>query len=75
MESPAQNEHRTALENRLTVPVNAPLVARMEDLVRVPEFHFLDLEDLVRAALYSFVAFKERQLSQIRREGRWGRGP
>jgi Arc/MetJ-type ribon-helix-helix transcriptional regulator len=58
-------------ERVITVKVGIPEVARMDDLVGAPEFHFRDRADFVRAALLSFLNYKEKELYSIRRGERW----
>ena len=56
---------------RITVRVGSPEVARMDDLVGAPEFHFSDRAAFVKAALLSFLAYKEKELYSIRHGERW----
>jgi len=65
-ENESENDERET--PRLTVSINGALVGRIEELLDAPEFRFRDMEDFVRAALFSFCLYKERELSRIRRE-------
>jgi len=56
---------------RITVRVGPLEIVRVDDLVGAPEFHFRDRADFIRAALLSFLAYKEKELYSIRRGERW----
>ena len=56
---------------RITVRVGPLEIVRVDDLVGAPEFHFRDRADFIRAALLSFLAYKEKELYSIRHGERW----
>ena len=56
---------------RITVRVGPLEIARVDDLIRAPEFRFQDRAAFVKAALLSFLAYKEKELYSIRHGERW----
>ena len=56
---------------RITVRVGPLEIVRVDDLVGAPEFHFRDRAAFVKAALLSFLAYKEKELYSIRHGERW----
>ncbi len=56
---------------RITVHVGPLEIGRMDELIAAPEFRFRDRPDFVKAALLSFLAYKEEELYRIRRGERW----
>ncbi len=58
-------------EHIVTVSVTRFEIERMDALVDAPEFHFRDRANFVRAALLSFLAYKEKELATIRHGERW----
>ncbi len=57
--------------DRVTVRLGPLEGRRVDELVAAPEFRFRDRADFVRAAILSFLAFKERELYAIRHGERW----
>ena len=56
---------------RITVRVGPLEIVRVDGLVGAPELHFRDRADFIRAALFSFLAYKEKELYSIRHGERW----
>jgi hypothetical protein len=56
---------------RITVRVGPLEIGRIDDLIEAPEFRFPDRAAFVKAALLSFLAYKERELYSIRHGERW----
>ncbi len=61
-----------ATETRIRVQIPSPLLFRIERLIARPELGFQSLEHFLSAAIFSFVAYKERQVSRLRADAEGG---
>ena len=52
----------------IKIPLHAKMVERIESLVSSPEFGFESAEHLIIAAVFSFVGYKEKMRTRLRRE-------
>ncbi len=55
-------------EDRLTLTLPPPLVARIQALLDNPELGFSSFEHFLLTAVRSFIGFRERQLENLRRD-------
>ncbi len=55
---------------RVTLRIPGPLGHRIQALIDTPELGFTSLEHYLAAAIFSFTAYKERQVQRLRGDAR-----